>query len=870
MTQQPHDAPEENQEKPANPNPNDTIKSAAEGSSAQGESSDLAAATPEEAEAQTPDFDLANDGGTDEMETDKLVPPIEETSDDDMETTENLQEMTEETPVAISGTVDEDPELLGKAYEMAEAAADHDSGQPLANAEGGQPDAMENDEEIPVTISEVPHENPELLTKAYELAENAADQGKSETEDGEAAKSESKEAVPNPEAAESSAENAEPGDDSQPEEAEKKEVAAAPAAETAHAAAPVEAAKADSDSDEDDEDDEEEATDDSDDDDDDDSDDSDGNEELDYATASKEELAAALEKELAVISAAGVGMKQIKRIDGVIKEIRPVLTQMKRGEWDAAKEKYVAETGSEDGFEYTHDEQTRKVEELLKAIRAKRKSFFQELDKNRDQNFNQKTELLQRLRELVDTDDSQEVGAADIKNSWQEFKKIQEEWKQAGNVSSAHNGTLWATYNALVDRYFSNRNIYFELKELDRKKNSDLKVELCQKIEALVKTLADRPMSREILNEGNQIFEEYKHVGPAPREEQELLWQRFKESLDALYDARRAQYEEQKRGMVETYEKKSKIYEEIVPYTTFSSGSINEWNAKTREIIAHQDQWQAIKGPMPRGEGKDLSKKFWAALKTFFNNKSEFFKQLEAKREVNLKAKQVLCDEADAILASGEDTPANTQRIIELQKQWKGIGQVPEKFKNSIYKRFKKTCDTYFDNKRSKHKEQDKEFEENLAQKEALCERIEKAAADPGDSTLANLNEFKEEWAKIGFVPRKAMQKIQKRYIDAINAYVGSVGKLSNKQKEAVILKSEVEMVKEGDSSRNLNRKESDIRRKVTQLENDIALWENNIEFFAKSKTADKVKAQFEEKIKKASDELETLKHQLTVIQEAI
>ncbi|WP_373513383.1 DUF349 domain-containing protein [Persicitalea sp.] len=884
MTQPQHDAPEDKQDETVNSNPSETNKPNTDNSSKPEVSSDLAAASTEEAEAQTPDLHLANDDGTDQIETDKLVPPIKDTSDAEMEPTENLKEMKEETPVAISGTVDENPELLGKAYEMADAAADHDSNQPLAheNAESAAPEKVD---ETPVAISGVPHENPELLTKAYELAENAADQVEPRDEtsnenkvnedapslDVQDSEGEEKggESVPNPVSAESNIEEEKPTEkdtgDNEEVSAQVEETSEGAVAEAAVPEAAVQ--KVEDASNEEDED--EEASDDSDDDDDDDSDDSD-TEELDYATASKEELAAALEKELAVISAAGVSMKQIKRIDGIIKEIRPALTQMKRTEWDAAKEKYVADTGSEDGFEFTYDEQTRRVEELLKEIRTRRKSFFQELDKNRDQNFNQKTELLQRLRELVDTDDSQEVGAADIKNSWEEFKKIQEEWKQAGNVSSAHNGTLWATYNALVDRYFSNRNIYFELKELDRKKNSDLKVELCAKIEALVKTLAERPMSREILNEGNQIFEEYKHIGPAPREEQELLWQRFKESLDALYDARRAQYDEQKKTMVEIYEKKSKIYEAIVPYTSFNSGSINEWNAKTREIIAQQEEWQAVKGPMPRGEGKDLSKKFWGALKTFFNNKSEFFKQLEGKREVNLKAKQELCAEVEAILETGEDNSANTQRIIELQKQWKGIGQVPEKFKNSIYKRFKQACDNYFNNKRNKNKEQDKEFDENLAQKEALCERIEKAAADPGDSTLANLNDFKAEWAKIGFVPRKAMQKIQKRYIDAINAYVGSVGKLSSKQKEQVILESEVAMVKKGDSSRNLNRKESDIRRKVTTLENDIALWENNIEFFAKSKSADKVKAQFEDKIRKATEELEELKHQLSVIQEAI
>ena len=602
----------------------------------------------------------------------------------------------------------------------------------------------------------------------------------------------------------------------------------------------------------------------------DDSDESDSAEEVDYSLLSKEELVVALEKEVEALGAGSIGAGRFKKSDAMVREIRPVLDQMKRNEMESAKTTYIAETGAEDGFEFKYDADTQRIEDLIREIKGKKNAYFQALEKNKDQNFNVKTELLQRLRELVDSDESHETGAADMKSSWEEFKKIQEEWKAAGNISSPHNGTLWATYNALIDRYFSNRNIYFELKELDRKRNAELKAELCDKVEALVKTLEGRPMSREILNEANQIFEEYKHVGPAPREEQEQLWQRFKGSLDTLYDARRAQYEDQKKSMAEIYEKKSKIYETIVPYTTFSSGSINEWNGKTKEILAYQEEWVATKGPMPREEGKELSKKFWSALKTFFHNKGEFFKQLEARREQNLQAKTALCEEVEHIVENGEDTPANTQKVIELQKKWKTIGQVPEKFKDSIYVRFKKSCDIYFENKRSKNKEVEKDFEENLAKKKSLCERIEQAAADPKDSTLAHLNSFKDEWSSIGFVPKKDMQSIQKRYIAAVNAYVSAIGKLSTKEKEQVVLESEVEMVKDGESSRGLYRKESDIRRKVTQLENDIALWQNNIEFFAKSKTSDKLKATFEEKIKKASEQLEELKHQLTIIQEAI
>ncbi|MCF0040836.1 DUF349 domain-containing protein [Dyadobacter fanqingshengii] len=591
---------------------------------------------------------------------------------------------------------------------------------------------------------------------------------------------------------------------------------------------------------------------------------------VDYSQLSKEQLVNILENELASITAEGSKPAALKKAESVAREIRPVLDSIKQKEKETALAAFVAENGSEEGFEYKYDAETQKMDSLSREIRGLKNSYYQGQEKEKEKNFNVKTALLQRLRTLLEDEGNRETDASGLKSSWEEFKKIQDEWKQAGNIASPHNGTLWATYNALIDRYFSNRNIYFELKELDRRRNSELKAELCEKVEELGKSLENRPMTREILNEANHIFEDYKHLGPAPKEDQEKLWQRFKEALDVLYNAQRGQFAEQKKSMQENYEQKLKIYEAITPFTTYNSGSIKEWNAKTKEIMAFQDQWVALKGIMPREEGKDLSKKFWAALKTFFNNKGEFFRQLESKREQNLEMKNQLCMEAEAILETGEDNPSTTQKIIELQKKWKGIGQVPEKFKDTIYDRFKKACDAYFDQKRAKNKEVEEEFESNLKKKTDLIERIEAAANNKDESTLNLLSAFKSEWTSIGFVPKKDMQTIQKRYIAAINTYVSAIGQLSSKEKEQAVLESEVELVRDGESSRNLYRKESDIRRKITQLENDIALWQNNIEFFAKSKTSDRLKAEFERKINSAVSQLNDLKHQLSIIQEAI
>ncbi|TDE15691.1 DUF349 domain-containing protein [Dyadobacter psychrotolerans] len=592
---------------------------------------------------------------------------------------------------------------------------------------------------------------------------------------------------------------------------------------------------------------------------------------VDYSQLSKEQLVKLLENELAAVNGEGAKPALLKKAEAVVREIRPVLDQIKLSDREAALKAFVADNGDEDGFEYKYDAETQRIDSLSREIRGLKNSFYQNQEKEKEKNFNVKTSLLQRLRSLLEDEGTRETDASGLKTSWEEFKKIQDEWKSAGNIASPHNGTLWATYNALIDRYFSNRNIYFELKELDRRRNAELKAELCEKVEELGKSLENRLMSREILNEANHIFEDYKHLGPAPKEDQEKLWQRFKVALDVLYDAQRGQFAEQKKSMQENFEQKAAIYEQIVPFTTYNSGSIKEWNAKTKEIMAFQDQWVALKGIMPREEGKDLSKKFWASLKTFFNNKGEFFRQLEGKREQNLELKNQLCADAEAILETGDDNASNTQKIIELQKKWKGVGQVPEKYKDTIYDRFKKACDAYFNQKRAKNKEVEEEFEGNLKKKTDLIERIELAANSKDESSLNLLSAFKSEWSSIGFVPKKDMQSIQKRYIAAINTYVSAIGQLSTKEKEQAVLESEVELVRDGgDSSRNLFRKESDIRRKATQLENDIALWQNNIEFFAKSKTSDRLKAEFERKINTALSQLEDLKHQLSIIQEAI
>jgi hypothetical protein len=605
---------------------------------------------------------------------------------------------------------------------------------------------------------------------------------------------------------------------------------------------------------------------------------------VDYSGFEKKDFVSTLEKLLVEVKESpSVGA--FRRSEDTLKEVRPLFEQIKSAEKAEALAKFKeANEGAEEGFEFKFDAEVESFDKLFKALKDERSKYFQSIEKEKDKNFTQKTDLINRLRTLVEGEDSNDP--AHIKTGFNEFKKIQDDWKAAGNVNSPHNNTLWQTYHALVDRFYSNRSIYFELLELDRKRNLQQKIDLCTKIEKISEAAKTENVTGKMLDEAVAAFEEYKHVGPAPKEENELIWQRVKDALDVIYGKRREQGEASKAEAEQVYALKASISELIEPFATFSSGSISEWNDRTKALLALQDQWNEIKGFMPKEKGKDLSDKFWADIKTFFRNKTEFFKVLESKRDENLVAKTAIIQEVEALLESGDESQEATNTVIRLQKEFREIGHVPEKDKDTIYEKFKTACDAFFNAKRAKNQTVEKDFEANLEKKNALCALIESESVEGANT--ARLAEFKAEWNAIGFVPKKDMQIIGKRYINAINQYVSAMGKLSGSEREKLTMTDSPRPPRQDrgdrnerhdrggdrnhDRERNFDRDRRNDNyaprhnagggdtRKIQTLENDIATYRNNLEFFAKSKNADKFRQDVEAKIQAAEKELKALK----------
>jgi uncharacterized protein YpuA (DUF1002 family) len=567
----------------------------------------------------------------------------------------------------------------------------------------------------------------------------------------------------------------------------------------------------------------------------------------DYSNYSKKEL-------LAIVKEVASGT-DFKKIEAVFKEVKPVYEEIRQQERQAALAKFKAEGGAESDFEYRLDETDHAFDATLKLIRDRRAQYFKSLEESKAENLRKKNEILERLRNLIDGEDSAQ--------SFQQFKEIQQEWKQVGPVPASNQKTLWANYNALVDRFYDHRNIYFELKELDRRKNLEAKLELCGKAERLL----ELPSIKDAVRELNELHHEFKHIGPVPKEEQENVWQRFKKASDEVYARRDAFVANLQKELHTNHELKEELVNQIAEFAAFTSDRIKDWNQKTQEILQVQKKWDQI-GAVPRSKAKDLNKRFWTSFKSFFHNKGVFFKKLDEERDANLKAKQELLKRAHELKMS-EDWNRTSQELIELQRKWKEIGPVPEKARDKIYKEFKEACDYFFEQRRGTFEKADQEQEANLKLKEEIIEEMKKAAAEKS-GTLDGLGEFQTRYDAIGFVPKRAISSIRQRFDEAVTLYINSIQNISPEQKEGALLEAQLATLRnDPHAERKIIQKEQTLRRQITKAENDLAVLRNNLEFFGRSKNADKFKEEFNQKIKIANDHLIQLRKQLKLIKSA-
>ncbi len=541
-----------------------------------------------------------------------------------------------------------------------------------------------------------------------------------------------------------------------------------------------------------------------------------------------------------------------KHADIIIKKIKPLFDDIRGKEKSEALARFIENGGTQEDFEYKGDEFDVVFDANLKLIRDRKNQFIKQLEEKKSENLKRKHNLLEALRVLSDSNDTN--------NQFEKFKELQREWKSIGPVPGPEAKTLWANYHALLDRFYDNQSIYFELKELDRRRNLEAKTELCVRAEKL----AEVENINDAIRELNELHHEFKHLGPVPIEDKEVVWKRFKTASDTVYAKRDAFVHNLQQELHVNMEHKLKLNEEVQAFTSFTSDRIKEWNLKSKEVLDLQKRWEAI-GGIPRSKAKEVNKKFWTAFKLFFNNKNIFFKKLDEERDHNLQLKNELVKRASELKESQEWDKASNE-LKGLQQKWKDIGPVPEKMRDKVFKEFKDSCDYFFEQMRVQKGKAENEQVENLKLKEAVCAEFENYIA-AGTATPDILHALQDKFNGIGFVPRTNIAAVRERHQKAVDTFIKSISSLNEDEKSKLVLTNELSDLRNDPmADQKIYHREQAIRKKISKVENDIAVWNNNLEFFGKSKNADKMKEEFQDKLKEAADHLKQLKDQLKLL----
>lgn len=514
-----------------------------------------------------------------------------------------------------------------------------------------------------------------------------------------------------------------------------------------------------------------------------------------------------------------------------------------------ALDKFIAEGGVKQDFELREEEITLSIKTLLATYTEQIKTSRKDKKEQIQTNFKRKEVLLAELRELVHEDESD--------HTFKRVKEIQEEWKSIGDIPPNKKKDIYPNYRALLDIFYNNRGIYFELKDLDRKKSEKLKLAICEAAEQLTELTSAKDMMKKL----QELHHQYKNIGPAPKEVQEKLWERFKTATQKVYDFKDKVNAEFVDKLNVNLTLKKALVERMVPLTDFESTVINEWKAKTEELLKIQEEWKTI-GPVPRAESKEVSRDFWKKGKQFFGKKSAFFKVLDKKREEALAQKEALCVRVEE-LSDMEDVAEACHLAINVQKEWKKVGPAPRAVNDKIYQRFKSACDVLFNSRREKQTEADKDLLINLDAKKTLIASLDEVF----ESTmpLEVVEAYFEKWHSVGDVPAANRHDLNKELQKLLTEKI-EVCTPDNKELLKVIIEKEIFKF-DRNADRIFQKKIIAIRKKVAGLEDDISTWGNNLMFFQKSASFAEMKVEFDEKIASAKKLIKGFKQQLKVMQ---
>ena len=521
-------------------------------------------------------------------------------------------------------------------------------------------------------------------------------------------------------------------------------------------------------------------------------------------------------------------------------------------EREADQKTFIENGGDPEAYVMKTDDSEEQFKAEMGLIKEKRAKAFQQQEEEKKANLQRKQQIIEKIKMMS-------TSPEEANKSYNDFKALQQEWKDIKAVPAEKANELWRNYQLYVEQYYDLLNLNRELREYDFKKNLEQKTLLCEAAEKL----ADEPDAVSAFHQLQELHQQYREIGPVAKELREQIWARFKAASTVINKRHQQHFEELRAKEEENLTRKTALCEKVEAIAKEENKNATDWENHTKQIIDIQTEWKTI-GFAPQKMNVKIFDRFRAACDDFFGRKAEFFKTLKEKFAENTKKKKEMVEQAKALMDS-TDWKATSDKLIKLQKEWKTIGMVPKKVGDQLWAEFLAACNKFFEARNAATAGTRNEEQQNLDRKKEIIAKLKELLDSTADNVQATLQQLIDEYGKIGHVPFKEKDKLFKEYHKVVDALYKQLNISASKQRLDNFKSSIKSMAKQGEDM--LDNERGRLMRRYEQLKSEITTYENNLGFLnASSKKGNSLIDEMNRKVNKLKDDLELIRQKIKAI----
>lgn len=519
---------------------------------------------------------------------------------------------------------------------------------------------------------------------------------------------------------------------------------------------------------------------------------------------------------------------------------------------EAKMKAYIDGGGDPDHYSVLPDDTEEAFKAEMQIIKEKRSQIYQRLETEKEENLKKKEDIIEKIKSMATSPEA-------ANKSYQEFKALQQEWKEIRAVPPEKANELWRNYQLYVEQFYDLLNLNREAREYDFKKNLELKTKLCEEAEKL----AEMPDVISAFHQLQELHQEYRETGPVSKDLREKVWARFKAASTVINKKHQEHFEQIRTQEKENLEKKTALCEKVETIADEENKGAGDWEKHTKEIIAIQTEWRKI-GFAPQKMNVKIFQRFRVACDKFFDGKAEFFKNLKSVFAENIEKKKVLVEKAKS-LTDSTDWHSTTDKLIALQKEWKTIGMVPKKEGDKLWEDFLSACNHFFEARNAANAGTHKEEHENLDKKNEIIGKLQDLLKNPGDNVQDEVQKLVSEYNNIGHVPYKDKDKIYKVYHDVLDQIYTNLHVSVTRHRLENFRSNLKNVAERGESA--LDNERGRLMHRYESLKQEINTYENNLGFLnAASKKGNTLIEEMNRKVQRQKDNLELVRQQIKAI----